>query len=47
MKPILAEMQHIPPGITGTPGFLINGKLQDKVYTWAELEPALRAAGAR
>jgi protein-disulfide isomerase len=47
MKPILAMMQHIPPEITGTPGFLINGKLQDKVYTWAELEPALRAAGAR
>jgi protein-disulfide isomerase len=47
MKPILAMMQHIPPAITGTPGFLINGKLQEKVYTWAELEPALRAAGAR
>ena len=47
IKPILEEMRHIPPAITGTPGFLINGKLQDKVYTWAELEPALRAAGAR
>lgn len=47
LQPIMTMMEHVPPGITGTPGFLINGKLQDKVYTWASLEPALRAAGAR
>jgi len=47
LQPILAMMRQVPSGITGTPGFLINGTLQDKVYTWAELEPALRAAGAR
>jgi len=47
LQPIMAMMQRIPSGITGTPGFLINGKVQDKVYTWASLEPVLRAAGAR
>lgn len=47
LTPILAMMKRVPAGITGTPGFLINGKLRDNVYTWAELEPALRAAGAR
>lgn len=47
LQPILAMMQQIPAGITGTPGFLINGKLQDKVYGWTALQPLLRAAGAR
>lgn len=47
LQPILAMMQQIPAGITGTPGFLINGKLQDQVYGWTALQPALRAAGAR
>lgn len=47
LQPIMTMMEKVPSGITGTPGFLINGKLQDKVYTWASLEPALRAAGAR
>ncbi|TPG40467.1 hypothetical protein EAH79_11160 [Sphingomonas koreensis] len=47
LQPILAMMQQTPAGITGTPGFVINGKLQDKIYDWAHLEPALRAAGAR
>ena len=30
--------------VTGTPSFLINGKLQDSVFDWATLEPKLRAA---
>ncbi|MBY8826714.1 thioredoxin domain-containing protein [Hephaestia mangrovi] len=44
---ITTLLQHVPQGITGTPGFLIDGKLQRNVYNWATLEPALRAAGAR
>jgi len=44
---ITGLLQHVPPGINGTPGFLINGKVQADIYTWAALEPALRAAGAR
>ena len=47
LQPIMAMMQQVPAGVTGTPGFLINGKLQDQVYGWAALQPALRAAGAR
>ncbi len=30
--------------LTGTPGFIINGKTQENVYTWAQLEPQLQAA---
>lgn len=30
--------------LTGTPGFVINGKTQEGVYTWAGLEPKLQAA---
>lgn len=30
--------------LTGTPGFIINGTVQDGVYTWADLEPKLQAA---
>jgi protein-disulfide isomerase len=30
--------------LTGTPGFIINGVTQDGVYTWAQLEPKLKAA---
>ncbi len=30
--------------LTGTPGFIINGKTQEGVYTWAALEPKLTAA---
>ena len=30
--------------ISGTPSFLINGELQAEVYTWAALEPKLKAA---
>ena len=44
---ITSLLQHVPKGITGTPGFVINGKVQDSIYTWAALQPALRAAGAR
>ena len=33
--------------VTGTPGFLINGIYQDKVFDWAALEPKLRAAMTR
>jgi protein-disulfide isomerase len=35
-----------PTEVTGTPTFYINGKLVSP-RTWAELEPLLRAAGAR
>ena len=31
-------------GLTGTPGFLINGDTQKDVYSWAALEPKLKAA---
>lgn len=30
--------------LTGTPGFIINGKTQEGVFTWAGLEPKLQAA---
>ncbi len=30
--------------LTGTPGFIINGVTQEGVYTWADLEPKLKAA---
>jgi protein-disulfide isomerase len=30
--------------LTGTPGFIINGTTQEGVYTWAALEPKLKAA---
>ena len=32
--------------VTGTPTFLINGKVAQGVITWGQLEPALKAAGA-
>jgi protein-disulfide isomerase len=32
--------------VTGTPTFFINGKTVPQVVTWAQLEPALKAAGA-
>ncbi|WP_164158022.1 thioredoxin domain-containing protein [Sandarakinorhabdus rubra] len=31
-------------GLTGTPSFLINGKMQADTYDWAALEPLLAAA---
>ena len=30
--------------LTGTPGFIINGAVQEGIFTWAELEPKLQAA---
>jgi protein-disulfide isomerase len=30
--------------LTGTPGFIINGTVQEGVFTWADLEPKLQAA---
>jgi len=33
--------------ISGTPSFLINGRLLENVSSWSALEPALQAAGAR
>jgi protein-disulfide isomerase len=30
--------------LTGTPGFIINDVTQEGVYTWADLEPKLKAA---
>ncbi len=30
--------------LTGTPGFIINGVVQEGVFTWADLEPKLQAA---
>ncbi|MBC7522705.1 MAG: DsbA family protein [Sandarakinorhabdus sp.] len=30
--------------LTGTPGFIINGVVQENTFTWAELEPKLQAA---
>ncbi len=30
--------------LTGTPGFIINGKTQEGVFTWAGLEPKLQEA---
>lgn len=46
MQTLTRMMQAAPRQITGTPGFIVNGKIADKVYDWAHLEPILRAAGA-
>jgi protein-disulfide isomerase len=47
MQTITRMMQNAPREITGTPGFIVNGKIAEGVYTWDTLEPVLRAAGAR
>ncbi|MGN6375897.1 MAG: DsbA family protein [Sphingomonas sp.] len=47
IQPIMAMMQAAPKAITGTPGFIVNGKFAADVYDWAHLQPILRAAGAR
>jgi len=47
MQAITHMMQVAPREITGTPGFIVNGKIAANVYDWAHLEPILRAAGAR
>jgi len=46
MQVITKMMQTAPKAITGTPGFIVNGKIAANVYDWAHLEPILRAAGA-
>ena len=33
-------------GVTGTPTFIINGKLAEDTYSWDTLEPKLKGAGA-
>ncbi len=32
-------------GVTGTPTFIVNGKLAEDTYDWKALEPKLKAAG--
>lgn len=46
-KALLAMTDAAFAKIKGTPAFEINGTLADGVNTWAGLEPALRAAGAK
>ncbi|MDP1027299.1 thioredoxin domain-containing protein [Sphingomonas sp. KR1UV-12] len=43
---LLALSATVPAEVTGTPTFFLNGKLQPQ-GTWAQLQPALAAAGAR
>lgn len=43
---VIARAGAIDSRVTGTPAFELNGKLIDGVF-WAQLEPMLRAAGAR
>ena len=43
---VTAMATALPPGVTGTPTFFVNGRLVARV-DWAQLEPQLRAAGAR
>ncbi|MDB5696602.1 MAG: hypothetical protein JWN21_2145 [Sphingomonas bacterium] len=43
---ILAMTANKPAAITSTPSFYVNGKLVTNAH-WAELQPHLRAAGAR
>ena len=46
LDPILAMTEAAFKKLPGTPGFEINGQLVDAGH-WADLEPKLRAAGAR
>ncbi|RSU46713.1 thioredoxin domain-containing protein [Sphingomonas sp. S-NIH.Pt15_0812] len=43
---LLKLSDSVPAEVTGTPSFYINGKLIPNA-TWVQLEPALRAAGAK
>lgn len=43
---IVAANATLPAGVEGTPTFFVNGKLVPHVG-WTQLQPALRAAGAR
>ncbi len=44
---ITAMTAALPEGITGTPAFLINGRIVPRPADWAALPPALRAAGVK
>ncbi|HEU0066459.1 MAG TPA: thioredoxin domain-containing protein [Sphingomonas sp.] len=41
-----ATQEASAAGITSTPTFMLNGKKLDNVVTWAQMEQALKAAGA-
>lgn len=43
---ITAMTAAVPPGVTGTPAFFVDGKLVAGA-NWATLQPALTAAGAK
>jgi len=47
MQAVTRMMQAAPREITGTPSFIVNGKIAANVYDWPHLQPILRAAGAR
>lgn len=42
----IIAMTQAATGITGTPGFLVNGK-HVNIFTWTGLQPILRAHGAK
>ena len=44
---LIAMTGNVPAGFTGTPTFLINGKLAPATASWDRLQPLLRAAGAK
>jgi protein-disulfide isomerase len=44
---ITAMTAAVPPAVTGTPSFFINGRIVPRSADWATLQPALRAAGAK
>ncbi|HEU0066458.1 MAG TPA: thioredoxin domain-containing protein [Sphingomonas sp.] len=44
---VTAMTAAAPAEIPGTPTFYINGKMVPRTASWAGLEPALRAAGAK
>ncbi|WP_374944406.1 thioredoxin domain-containing protein [Sphingomonas sp.] len=44
---ITAMTAAAPRDLPGTPTFFINGRIVPRTAAWAQLEPALRAAGAK
>ena len=44
---LIAMTDSVPAGFTGTPTFLINGKMVPAAASWDRLQPILRAAGAK
>jgi protein-disulfide isomerase len=42
-----ADTANSKYAVQGTPTFIVNGKVAQNAYTWATLEPILRAAGAK